>query len=177
MASSPVVDRLIAELELKPLPGEGGFFRQTWRSGTGSAILFLLTSDNFSALHRLAQHEIWHFYAGDRVTHVQLDPRDRSARIARMGPDVLAGEQPQLPVPAGVWQGAKLADCENPAVIPVHATSESTPRFATGTRHGYALLGCTVSPPWDDSGFTLGARDELKRAFPAHAGWIEALTR
>ena len=50
--------RVIAALGLEPLPHEGGFFRQTWRGELGSAILFLITPENFSAVHRIAQQEL-----------------------------------------------------------------------------------------------------------------------
>ena len=108
MRSAATARALIASLDLKPLPGEGGFFRVTWRNDTTSAILFLLTRDSFSALHRLDRDELWHFHAGQPIELLQLDPKHGDARIARMGPDVLNGEQPQLHVPAGVWQGARL---------------------------------------------------------------------
>ena len=177
MPRDPVADRLIAALGLEPLPGEGGFFRQTWRSDTASAIFFLLTDDDFSALHRLDQDEIWHFYAGASVEHVQVDPRDGTRRVVRMGPDVLAGERPQVHVPAGVWQGARLA-AER---VPTRASDSQgeTERVANSLsgRPGFALLGCTVSPPWSERGFTLGVRDELVRVFPEHATWVAALTR
>jgi hypothetical protein len=150
--------QIIAALELEPLPGEGGYFRQTWRSDTASAIFFLLTPENFSAFHRLAQHETWHFYGGDNVEHVQLNARSGAslARVAHMGSSVLAGEQPQVHVAPGVWQGA---------------------RIAAGGSHGWSLLGCTVSPPWDERGFELAARDTLLTEFPSEAAWIHALTR
>lgn len=155
--------RIIAALRLEPLPGEGGFFRPTWRSATGSAILFLLTADDFSAVHRIAQEEIWHYYAGDSVEHLQLDPNSGAVRLARLGPAVLAGEEPQVHVPARVWQGARLA--VGPGGEPPRA------------RQGFALLGCTVSPPWTEAGAALGRRDELVRNFPTAQAWIDALTR
>jgi len=154
---SSTAAQLIEQLRLEPLPGEGGYFRQTSRRPTASAIFFLLTPGDFSALHRIAQDEVWHFYAGDRVEHVQF-AADGSVQVARMGPDVLAGDQPQVIVPAGIWQGARLAPAMTPGA-------------------GYALLGCTVSPPWDERGFELGARAALLAGFPAHAGWVHALTR
>ncbi|MBL9210128.1 MAG: cupin domain-containing protein [Opitutaceae bacterium] len=153
----PTAAQLIAHLHLAPLPGEGGYFRQTSCRPAASAIVFLLTPRDFSALHRIAQDEVWHFYAGDPVEHVQF-VADGSVAVARMGSQVLAGEQPQVLVPAGIWQGARLA-----------------PAPAGGA--GYALLGCTVSPPWYERGFELGARAELLAGFPAHAGWVHALTR
>lgn len=155
---------IIAALKLAPLPGEGGFFRATWRTTTGSSIYFLITADDFSALHRISHDELWHFYGGDPVDHVQIDPDNGHCTVARMGPAVLAGDQPQVIVPAGRWQGARLAPApagENPA------------RFG----HGYTLFGCTVSPPWDERGCEIAVRAELIRQFPAQAGWITALTR
>jgi uncharacterized protein len=157
--------RLIAAFGLAPLPHEGGFFRQTWRSSAGSAIYFLLTDDDFSALHRLRTDEVWHFYAGDPVEHVQLDPRDgaHSVQHTRLGPNVLAGDAPQVVVPAGVWQGARLA---------------GPPRVGSSTGlAGWALLGCTLAPPWEETRFELGAREVLLRAFPDHATIVHAFTR
>lgn len=153
---SDAAREIVAALRLEPLPGEGGYFRSTFRSTTGSTIYFLITPEEFSALHRLKQDEVWHFYGGDLAEHVQIDPRDGTVRVARMGPAILAGDEPQVAVPAGAWQGA---------------------RIAAGGRHGYALFGCTVSPPWDERGFELGERAALLRAFPAAAAWIANLTR
>jgi predicted cupin superfamily sugar epimerase len=75
-----------------------------------------------------------------------------------MGPDVRAGDQPQVLVPAGVWQGAAL--------------DRSSSR-----REGFSLVSCVVSPPWDELDFTLGERAELIRQFPADAELICRLTR
>jgi predicted cupin superfamily sugar epimerase len=158
-------EKIIAQLGLAPLPQEGGFFRRTWVSSTrlangraaASAIWFLLTDDGFSALHRLPAEELWQFYAGDAVEHVQLDPATGAARVNVLGPDLAAKQRPQLVVPGGVWQGARLLD-------------EARPR-------GWALLGCTVTPAWDDGEFELGSRETLLREFPGETGWIGALTR
>ena len=170
--------KIIEQLGLAPLPREGGFFRQTWVSQTrlangreaGSAIWFLLTADDFSALHRLPAEELWHFYAGDPVEHVQLVRRaqspepvegleqpDDSARVNVLGADLASGQIPQLVVPGGVWQGARLK-----------------PGAQT---QGWALLGCTVTPAWADEAFELGNRAALAREFPGAAGWVAALTR
>jgi uncharacterized protein len=147
---------IIARLGLAPLPKEGGFFRQTWRSDAGSAILYLMTPENFSALHRLRRDEVWHFHAGDPVEHVQLDPRTGTARRMRLGPDIGGGDQPQIIVPACQWQGARLA-------------------VAGGV--GWALVGCTMAPPWEETDFELAQRDVLLDAFPAEAAIVRALTR
>ncbi|MDR0826596.1 MAG: cupin domain-containing protein [Desulfovibrio sp.] len=61
---------------MQPHP-EGGFFVSSYRSEAGiavpgyngtrpfsTAILYLLPKGDFSALHRLRQDEVWHFYRG-----------------------------------------------------------------------------------------------------------------
>lgn len=146
---------VIGALGLEPLPREGGFFRPTWRNATASAILFLITAEEFSGLHRLRQDEVWHFHAGDGVEHWQLDPRSGVVSVTRLGAEVARGAQPQVVVPGGVWQGARLA---------------------VGDR-GFALLGCTVSPPWEERDFELGERRALQIAFPGHGEIIRVLTR
>lgn len=148
---------LIDRLGLAPLPGEGGFFRATWRNATASTILFLITREGFSALHRLEQDEVWFFHAGDPVEHIQLDQASGGLNRATLGGNVLAGEEPRTVVPAGIWQGARLRDAANGS--------------------GYALFSCVVTPPWREDAFTLGDRETLARAFPAHAGLVRALTR
>lgn len=174
-----IAREIIAALRLEPLPDEGGFFRQTSRTATASAILYVLTTDDFSALHRIAQDELWHFHAGDPIDHMQLDRCDGSMRITRLGADVLGGDVPQVFVPAGAWQGARIAVGRASARSRHASAEEEQAEAAPYSRpaHGFALLGCTVSPPWDEAGFEPGSRDELLRNFPAHAAWIQALTR
>jgi uncharacterized protein len=154
---------LISRLGLVPLPREGGFFARTWTStekmadgrACGSAILFLLTESDFSALHRLGMDEIWHFHAGNPAELTLLDPVAGSCRSIVLGPDAGGPHVPQAVVPAGTWQGARLCP---------------------GAR-GWALFGCTVSPAWDEREFELGERGALLMEFAAHAERIRALTR
>jgi len=161
-------EKIIALLGLAPLPHEGGFFRRTWTSPTtlpdgraaGSAIYFLLTPGDFSALHRLQTDEAWFFHAGDPVEHVQLIPDGRTTRVALLGSDPLAGFVPQLIVPAGVWQGARLA-----------------PPNGAQPMHDWALVSSTMAPAWDEREFELGGRAELLCEFPEAADLIRALTR
>src|SRR5690606_16025636 len=76
---------LIDHLGMQRIPHEGCWFALTYRSpltlpaGTlparfgasdraaGSAIYALVTRRDFSAMHRLAQDETWHFYLGDPI--------------------------------------------------------------------------------------------------------------
>jgi predicted cupin superfamily sugar epimerase len=158
---------MIARLGLVPLPREGGFFAPAWTSprtgpdgrALASQILFLLTADGFSALHRLRMDETWHFSGGDPAELVRIDARTGACRPCVLGPEPAAGHRPLAVVEAGVWQGARL-----------HAP-------AAGAARGWSLVGCTVVPAWDEGEFELGSRDGLLRAFPAHAALIRALTR
>jgi uncharacterized protein len=155
--------QLISRLGLVPLPREGGFFAPTWTSTvrvTGgragaSAILFLITEGDFSALHRLKMEEIWHFHAGDPADLTLLGPAPGSGRTRVLGPDVMGSHAPFAVVPAGTWQGARI----RPGA------------------HGWSLFGCTVSPAWEEREFELGDRQALVREFPADAAVIAALTR
>ena len=157
-------EKIIAKLGLTPLPREGGLYRLNWVSterltsgrAAGSAIYFLITPEEFSAFHRMAGEELWHFYAGDPVDHVQLEPRRGARRTTRLGSNILAGHVPQLAVPGGVWQGAKL--------VP------------GGTR-GWALLGCSLVPAWDEKEFEIGDTGALLNLFPNHATIVRDLTR
>lgn len=154
---------LISRLRLVPLAGEGGFYAPTWTSPErrpdgrplGSAILFLITAEDFSAFHRLRTDELWHFHSGDPAEVIRLDPRTGSKAVHLLGPDVGGGHEALAVVPAGEWQAA---------------------RVGSGSQ-GWTLFGCTLSPAWDAGEFELGHREALLGAFPAHAGLIRSLTR
>ena len=103
----------------------------------------------------MATDEIWHVYAGDPVELVQLDTSTREMHKDLLGNDVLMGQSPQIVVKAGQWQGARLFQ-EN---------------------KGWALIGCTMAPGWDQREFTLGHRESLLKAFPQAATEIHGLTR
>jgi len=156
-------------LRLEPLEREGGWFAETYRaratrvadgrSGAdtprplATAIYYLLEPGTCSALHRLRADEIWHLYLGDPVELLVLGP-GAVARTQRLGADLAAGERPQAVVPAGCWQGARLA--------------------AGGA---WALLGTTMAPGFDPTDFELGRRADLVARWPEHRTRIEALTR
>lgn len=161
----PTAAEIINLLQLQPLPNEGGYFKQTYACApsagalrpASTAIYFLITPDGFSALHRLETDELWHFYAGDVVEHLTLDPVSGKGVKHFLGADLAVGGRPQLVVSGGSWQGARLAP--GPA------------------REGWALLGCTMAPGWDEREFILGQRAALIAGFPAWADDIKALTR
>lgn len=144
-------EQLAARLGLVPLPEEGGLFRRTHLDAHSSAIYFLLLAPEFSALHTLTSTEVYHWYAGAPLRLLLLSP-DGSVAEPMLGPDVTAGQLPQLVVPAGTWQG-------------------SVPEGA------YTLVGTTVAPPFDWSSFRLGDRAGLTAAYPSARAGIARLTR
>ena len=163
-------EQIIAALRLQPLPLEGGYYRETYRSAdtlpaaalpphygrdksAGTAIYYLLTPDTFSALHRLPTDEVFHFYLGGPVRMLQLFP-DNTGREIILGPDIRAGQQLQAVVPRGVWQGSRLE-----------------PGAA------FALLGTTMAPGFDFADFEAGDPAALAARYPGHAGLIRRLTR
>jgi predicted cupin superfamily sugar epimerase len=157
-------DEIKRILHLEPHPVEGGWYRRTYtsagvvdldrgRRAQGTAIYYLLEAGTFSEMHRLASDEIFHFYLGDPVEMLQLLPSGRSA-LFTLGQDLNAGEQMQLVVPAGVWQGTRL----------------------TGDGK-VALLGCTVTPGFDFADYESGKYAELATQWPAEAERIRKLTR
>lgn len=164
--------RAICELlDLVPLPQEGGFYRETYRSATllaeealpddyigdrnaSTAIYFLITPQECSALHILPTDEVFHFYLGDPVEMLRLYP-DGAADVQLLGTDLAKGERPQVVVPGGVWQGCQL-----------QAGGE------------LALLGCTVAPGFDFRDFHVATPVEvhdLMDAYPDHERLIRQL--
>ena len=166
----PSAEELIRFLHLEPLPGEGGWYREMYRSAlqlpadvlapryrdaraAGTAIYYLLTPDTVSAPHRLPTDEVFHFYLGDPVEMLQLGPNAADGgRIITLGSDILAGQQVQTVVPAGVWQGSLLR--------------------AGGA---FALMGTTMAPGFDFADYEAADRDALIAAFPDFAERIDRL--
>lgn len=92
--------RLAADLDLAPLPSEGGWFRRTTgESDDHSQILFLVGANEFSALHRLTGAEAYRHLAGAPLRMLLLD--EAGSREV-----VLDREHPSYRVEAGVWQGS-----------------------------------------------------------------------
>jgi uncharacterized protein len=163
-------EKLIQRLGLAPHPGEGGFYRETYRAqclipadklpagysgprSAGTAIFYLLTHGTCSALHRLPGDELFHFYFGDPVEMLQLKG-DGTGEVVTLGHDLDAGMAPQVLVPAGVWQGSRLQ---------------------RGGR--FALLGTTMSPGFEFADYEPGVREALLKTYPAHAERIVLLTQ
>jgi predicted cupin superfamily sugar epimerase len=157
-------------LKLQPLPVEGGYFVESYRSkytlaqpslspcyqgerGLSTAIYYMLTPDTFSAMHRLKGDEVYHFYLGDPVEMLILKP-DGAAEAILLGQDLFAGMRVQHAVAGGTWQGSRLAP---------------------GGK--FALMGTTMAPGFDSADYEPGKRDALSAQYPNYAPLIAFLTR
>ena len=152
-------ENVIARLNLEPLPGEGGWFAETYRgpplavgseTSVGTAIYYLLDKETYSALHQLPKDEVYHFYLGDAVELHLLRPNG-VLEIIRLGSNLSGGERPQAVVPAGVWQGSRLAPAGE-----------------------WALLGTTVHPGFEFADLRLADANLLER-FPQHQAALQSL--
>ena len=127
-------DDVIHLLDLRPHP-EGGYFRETFRDpeeengrARSTAIYYLLKEGEVSRWHRIDAVEIWHWYAG---APLELKLHDGSgSRSFVLGSALTEGRVPQAVVPVRCWQSAKSLG-------------------------SYSLVGCTVAPGFEFSGFEL----------------------
>jgi predicted cupin superfamily sugar epimerase len=132
-------ERIIRVLKLKPHP-EGGHFRETFRDASlekerahSTAIYFLLKKGERSHWHRVDAAEVWHWYAGSPL-ELAIATRGKRARRCVLGNPLAKGQRPQMVVPKGAWQSARSLGA-------------------------YTLVGCTVAPGFEYSGFELAPAD------------------
>jgi hypothetical protein len=155
---------LIAHYDLQPLPEEGGYFRRFYTHAGGadgkrplaSAIFYLITREQFSAMHRLPSDELFHFYEGHTAEMLQLDTAG-CGRLLRLGADWQAGAERAALVPGGCWQGMRLADEAPPGA--------------------FAFFGVSVHPEFRWEEFELGERPALCAGYPDWKQEIERRTR
>nr|WP_321442625.1 cupin domain-containing protein [uncultured Cohaesibacter sp.] len=130
---------IIAALEMQPHP-EGGYFCETFRDAEGpdgrghsTAIYYLLEAGDRSHWHRVDATELWFWHAGAALLLSQsADGKESETYI--LGPDILAGERPQIIVPRHHWQSAE----------------------STGD---WTLVSCTVAPGFVFEGFEMAPPD------------------
>jgi len=163
------VEQLIKKFGLIPHP-EGGYFKETYRSqgevspeslpkeyqgsrNYATSIYFLLTSDTFSAFHKIKQDEIWHFYSGSPLMLYVISEAGEMTEHC-IGNDFEKGHVPQFVVPGHHWFAAKTINPDD-----------------------YSFVGCTVSPGFDFEDFVLPERAVLLKKFPEHGEIITRLTR
>ena len=145
---------------------EGGAFKETYRSSlvlnnlppafkgarnASTTIYFLLQEGEFSALHKIASDEGWHFYEGTSLAVYEIEPNGNLIKHT-LGRDFEKGEIFQCTIKGNSWFGSRVED------------------------GGYALVGCTVAPGFDFEDFELANREDLLRQFPQYEKLIAELT-
>ncbi|HBC87739.1 MAG TPA: hypothetical protein DCZ94_12345 [Lentisphaeria bacterium] len=109
---------IIELLDLKPLPIEGGYFCETFRSKeeskrgnhcTGTCIYYLLEGKKRSYWHSVKSDEIWLYHCGSPGIQILLFPDGKwEERI--IGANFAEREFPQSIIPADTWQATILKD-------------------------------------------------------------------
>ncbi|MCU0423798.1 MAG: cupin domain-containing protein [Bacteroidia bacterium] len=149
---------------------EGGAFKEIYRSPlllnhellppsfkgdrhASTAIYFLLKNGQFSAFHRIAADEGWHFYEGAPL-HIYEITSDGELKTHLLGRNLLAGEKFFTVIKGGSWFASR---CE--------------------VQGGFSLAGCTVAPGFHFDDFELADRNSLQQQFPKYHQLITELTR
>ena len=130
---------VIAILELERHP-EGGWYRRTFADAStegarhhSTAIYYLLEGNDQSAWHRVDAAEVWHWHAGAPL-RLRLSHEGKVIDEHILGPELKGAERPQVVVPRHCWQTAKSLGA-------------------------WTLVGCTVAPGFEFSGFEMAERD------------------
>jgi len=138
---------LIKSLRLSAHP-EGGYYKETHRSlhivrsphhrkarNAITDIYFLLVGCQPSRFHKVVHDEIWHYYEGDPLKIIEINPKTFKMAKIVLGRNRNKAHYKHC-VKGGVWQAA----------------------YSTGE---YSLAGCTVAPGFDFSDFKF-LKDDVK---------------
>ena len=170
------LEDVIKILDLRPLVGEGGLWAQGVLSdeilaaGTAAGrdtdrplygtIYYLLTPDTFSCMHRLVTDEVWYHHSGPAAQLLLIYPDGRT-ETKLLGQNLLNGEQLQITVPRGVWQGCRMAPLEPDASIADPDTAADP--CASDV---YTLMSTSMAPAYQQSDFEAGTFEDLKDLVP-----------
>jgi predicted cupin superfamily sugar epimerase len=148
----------ISKLAMQPHP-EGGFYKETFRSGTSvdagwgernalTSIFYLLEGDNFSAFHCIKSDELWYHHDGGvlLIHEINSDGRLMTHR--------LSAENPFAAIAPGNWFASEVEDKTN-----------------------FVLVSCAVAPGFDFADFELANKADLTASFPINAELISRLSR
>ena len=117
-------EQLIQHYQLSPLPEEGGYYRRVYTHpasldstcktqpqtrALATAIYFLITRSQFSAMHRIDADEVFHFYQGHPAEMLQLHPDGRGESILLGDVGAHSAAHRMARVPQNSWQGLCLA--------------------------------------------------------------------
>ncbi len=119
---------------------EGGHFVETYRAPAApgeraavSQIYFLLQLGEVSHWHKVDAVEIWHWYGGAPLV-LSISQNGHDVDAHHLGNDPSVGQSLNLIVPKDAWQAAESLG-------------------------HWTLVGCTVAPAFEFSGFELAPPD------------------
>jgi predicted cupin superfamily sugar epimerase len=174
-------DKYIKKFKLNPLPEEGGYFVEFYKSdqkvkslaieeyshynngirSAATTIYFLLEhkedKKDFSAFHRLKSDEIWHYCDGNPIKIYRINQQGQLISQIVGNPMITVGANFQVIVPAKTWFAAE--------VMPVNNAID------------FGLVTCTVSPGFEFADFELADSEELINQYPQHKEIIMRFTR
>ena len=138
---------------------EGGWYKETYRAdhsvnegrAASTAIYFMLSAGETSALHRIDADEVWHHYEGEPLRIHVFDEQGYHSLL--LGPLDVPGAAPQHVVRAGAWFGAEVV-----------------------SEQGHVLVGCTVAPGFEFEHFELALQGDMLTRWPQYADVIRLLT-
>lgn len=116
----------------------------------GSALYFMLTPQEPVKLHRIRNDQLYHYYLGDPI-EVLMMLTDGSTQHHVVGPDLRAGQVPQLFIPGNTFHTARV----------------------TGTRQWF-LGASTEWPGVEPQDVELGNADALAMKYPGVAEEIRS---
>ena len=158
MSAQNIIDKL--KLIRHP---EGGFYKETYRSGhiivndkkekrnVSTAIYYLLEDEDRSLFHRIRSDELWFFHLGEPLEIISIEQKHLTT--ITLGNDIEQEEFPQLRIPANTWFAAQVKNAK-----------------------GFSLVSCVVSPGFDFADFELAKGEDLIRQFPHLKEVIEKFT-
>ncbi|UQZ33179.1 cupin [Paenibacillus sp. PK3_47] len=120
------ISPLVEALGLQPHV-EGGWYKRLWNSSfeiphdtlggsysgpraSASSIYFLLHPGETSEWHTVLSSEIWLWHSGSPIVLSLGGSGDKPEDVTEviLGIDIAAGQQPQVVIPEGVWQAARV---------------------------------------------------------------------
>ncbi len=159
------VQSIIENLNMLTHP-EGGYFAEHYRSSESfspagfdgqrsyaTSIYFLLEKGQFSAMHKIKSDEIWHFYLGEPLEIIEIEPNGNLIKT-KLGQNFNNGEVLSYVVKAENWFGSRPLDGSE-----------------------FSLVGCTVSPGFNFSDFEMPTKAYFLDIFPQHKTLLEEMCR
>lgn len=155
-------DKLIEELQLKPLAGESGYISYIATSNievsqnklllkANSSIYYLLNRKKpINYLHYLESDDTHILINGGPVHYYEFFHEDNKYFVEHhiVGKDILKSERPVLMIPGGRWKALVLADDVE-----------------------YALLATVVTPQWTEDRVKIGAGRDFIESYKNKEGW------